>query len=366
MRTGDHLTDNFDWVLLATVLILCAVGVVNLYSATRLSSPDLYLTQLMWLGVGVLAATLAALFDYRIFERVAVPGYVVVCVTLVLVLLIGIKVYGSRRWLGFGGFTFQPSEFAKLAVIFVLAHYFHNDERLPRDGYSLWQLKGAFALLAVPFGLILREPDLGTGLMLLLVSAAMILFVRVRWQSLLIVFGTVAVAAPLAWFFGLHDYQKQRILSFVNPAADALGAGYHARQSVIAVGSGGLWGQGFMKGTQTQLDFLPEQHTDFIFSVFAEEWGFVASVAVLGLYFVILYRAAVIASKAKERFGALLAVGIAALLFWHVLVNVGMVLGLMPVVGVTLPFLSYGGSSLVAFMIGIGFLLNLSMRRYMF
>jgi len=366
MRTTDHFTDNFDWVLLGAVLLLCGIGVVNLYSATRLSSPGLYLTQLLWLGVGCTAAAVAALFDYRIYERVAVPGYVLLCMLLVLVLFVGIKVYGSRRWLGFGGFTFQPSEYAKLAVIFVLAHYFHNDERLPRDGYSLWQLKGAFALLAVPIGLILREPDLGTSLMVLAVGAAMILFVRVRWTALLAVFGTTAVAVPVVWFFGLHDYQKQRILSFVNPAADALGAGYHARQSVIAVGSGGLWGKGFMKGTQTQLDFLPEQHTDFIFSVFAEEWGFVASLAVLALYFVVLYRAVVIASRAKERFGALLAVGIGALLFWHVLVNVGMVLGLMPVVGVTLPFLSYGGSSLVAFMIGIGFLLNISMRRYMF
>jgi len=365
LRSGGRI-ENIDWYLLAAVAGLCVLGVVNLYSATRFSKPDLYVTQAAWIGLGVVVAVITAAFDYRIYERIAVPVYFLVGILLVLVLVAGTKVYGSRRWLGIGGLGIQPSELAKPALILMLAHYFHNDERLPSKGYSLWQLKWPLVMILVPVILILKEPDLGTAGVFLLIGASMVMFMGVNRKNLMVGAAALLIALPIAWFFLLHDYQRARIMSFVNPGADALGAGYHALQSMIAIGSGGLYGKGFMKGTQTQLDFLPEQHTDFIFSVFAEEWGFIFASLVILMYLVIIYRALVIAGRARERFGTLVAVGVASMVFWHVFINVGMVLGLMPVVGVTLPYFSYGGSSILMFMIGIGLLINISMRRYLF
>jgi rod shape determining protein RodA len=213
--------------------------------------------------------------------------------------------------------------------------------------------------------LILKQPDLGTAIILLLVFFSILIFVKIRWSSLLTIGLAGAAAVPLLWGF-LKEYQKRRILTFFNPDLDPLGAGYHLIQSKIAIGSGGIMGKGFMKGTQCKLGFLPEQQTDFIFSVLGEEWGLVGSLFVIGFYFILILWGLRIAVQAKDRFGAVLAFGVVAMLFWHVFINIGMVLGMMPVVGIPLPLVSYGGSFMISTLIGIGLLLNVSMRRFLF
>ena len=222
-----------------------------------------------------------------------------------------------------------------------------------------------FLLLLLPMGLILKQPDLGTAIILLLVFFSILIFVKIRWSSLLTIGLAGGAAVPLLWSF-LKEYQKKRIITFFNPDLDPLGAGYHLIQSKIAVGSGGIIGKGFMKGTQCKLGFLPEQQTDFIFSALGEEWGLIGSLFIVGLYFVLILWGLRIAVQAKDRFGAILAFGVVAMLFWHVFINIGMVLGMMPVVGIPLPLLSYGGSFLISTLIGVGLLLNVSMRRYLF
>ncbi|MFW6099509.1 MAG: rod shape-determining protein RodA, partial [Thermodesulfobacteriota bacterium] len=262
-----------------------------------------------------------------------------------------------------GPVSFQPSEFAKIAVVLVLAKFF--GERGGNREYRLRDLWQPFILIMIPCGLILKEPDLGSALFLGLVSFSMILFVKVHWKSILIFLFSGMAAAPLIWF-RLKEYQQMRILTFLRPDMDPLGAGYHINQSKIAIGSGCLWGKGFLNGTQTRLHFLPEQHTDFAFSVLAEEWGMVGAVALLMIYLFMIFWGLNIVKSSKDRFGAVLAFGIVAVIFWQVVINVGMVTGLLPVVGIPLILFSYGGSSLVTTMGVVGLLMNISMRRFMF
>jgi rod shape determining protein RodA len=229
----------------------------------------------------------------------------------------------------------------------------------------LKQILFPFLLLLLPVALILKQPDLGTAIILLLVFFSILIFVKIRWSSLLTIGLAGGVAVPLLWSF-LKEYQKKRIITFFNPDLDPLGAGYHLIQSKIAMGSGGILGKGFMNGTQCKLGFLPEQQTDFIFSALGEEWGLIGSLFVIGIYFILILWGLRITVQAKDRFGAILAFGVVAMLFWHVFINIGMVLGMMPVVGIPLPLLSYGGSFILSTLIGIGLLLNVSMRRYLF
>jgi rod shape determining protein RodA len=275
----------------------------------------------------------------------------------------GIITSGAQRWVKIGPLSFQPSEFVKISLILAMAKFFHRPPH-PK-GYSLRQLLLPFFLLLLPMVLILKQPDLGTAIILLLVSFSILIFVKIRWSSLLTIGLAGGVAVPLFWGF-LKEYQKKRIITFFNPDLDPLGAGYHLIQSKIAMGSGGILGKGLMKGTQCKLGFLPEQQTDFIFSALGEEWGLVGSLLVVGLYFVLILWGLRVAVQAKDRFGAILAFGVVAMLFWHVFINIGMVLGMMPVVGIPLPLLSYGGSFILSTLIGVGFLLNVSMRRYLF
>jgi rod shape determining protein RodA len=270
---------------------------------------------------------------------------------------------GAQRWVRIGSISFQPSEFIKLSFILVMARFFHRPPS--REGYSLKDLPLPFVLLLLPMGLILRQPDLGTAIILLLVFFSILIFVKIRWSTLLTIGLVGAAIVPLCWNF-LKEYQKRRILTFFNPELDPLGAGYHIIQSKIAVGSGGILGKGILKGTQCRLGFLPEQQTDFIFSALGEEWGLIGSLIIVGLYFILILWGLRIAVQSKDRFGAILSFGVVAMLFWHIFINIGMVLGVMPVVGIPLPLLSYGGSFLVSTFIGIGLLLNVSMRRYLF
>ena len=304
-----------------------------------------------------------ALFDYRHLEYVGVFGYIGCVALLAGVLLFGKTSMGATRWINLGLFNLQPSEIMKLLIIIALATYLSRHET--PDGYSLKELIAPGLLLGIPVVLIIKQPDLGTAMLLLFIGVTMALFAGIR-RSALVVLGLAASGAMVGGWFLLHGYQKDRIRTFLDPERDPLGTGYHIIQSKIAVGSGGFWGKGFMQGTQSQLSFLPERHTDFAFSVFAEEWGLFGSFMLLGLYLLIVLWGIHIARKAGSSFGMYLAIGITAMIFWHIIVNLGMVIGLLPVVGVPLPLFSYGGTSMVTTMIGIGLLLNISMRRFMF
>jgi rod shape determining protein RodA len=315
------------------------------------------------MGVGLLVALSVTLLDTRNFQRLAWVFYVTVLVLLVLVLVKGRWIMGARRWLQLGPVNFQPSELAKIAVALALASWFHQDAEKRKDGYGLLGLVVPLAITLVPAVLVLKQPDLGTALIVASVGFTMILFARVRWKTLAVL-AAVGIGGALLAYPHLKPYQKKRVEMFFNPEGDTLGAGYHAMQSRIAVGSGQGLGKGWGQGTQTYLSFLPEQHTDFIFSVWAEERGFLGCLLLLALYFVLVASAIDIAGNARDRFGHFVAAGITGMLFWHVVINIGMVIGLLPVVGVTLPLMSYGGSSVVAIYTGLGLLANVGMRRF--
>ncbi len=302
-------------------------------------------------------------YDYRHLEKLGYPLYILSILTLVVVIVAGKTVAGSRRWLPLGPLSFQPAELAKIAVILALATYFNRRPRLEAMGLKDLVIPGLLVL--VPVALIIKQPDLGSGILLALVAGSMILFVGVRWRTLAGLALSMALCSPVVWML-LKAYQRQRVLTFVNPEKDPLGAGYHILQSMIAVGSGQFWGKGFLRGTQSQLYFLPEQHTDFVFSVFAEEWGFVGSTVLLLLFAGLALWGLRVARDCKDRFGHFLALGVTALIFWQIFVNLCMVTGVMPVVGIPLPLFSYGGSSLVTTLLGLGFLFNIRMRRYLF
>jgi rod shape determining protein RodA len=261
-----------------------------------------------------------------------------------------------------GPVSIQPSELAKIAVIIILARYYSKHANI--GGLNLRELFIPFVLAIIPFILIVKQPDLGTGMIVLLIAGSMTIFVKIERRSLLCIITSCTIVVPLVWFF-LKGYQKQRILTFLDPERDPLGAGYHVIQSKIAIGSGMISGKGFLKGTQNALAFLPEQHTDFIFSVLAEEWGFVGAFLLLCLFLIFIIWGLNIAYRCREPFGTIIAVGVTAMIFWQVFINIAMTMGLMPIVGVTLPFISYGGSSVITTMICVGLLLNISMRRFL-
>jgi rod shape determining protein RodA len=280
---------------------------------------------------------------------------------LVAVLVLGKSVYGAKRWLSLGFLNLQPSELAKISILLLGAKLLSKES----ENLDWGSLAKILAIGALPAGLVILEPDLGSGLSLILLLGGIIIFRGLTTKVIKTAVIVFPFLVPLGWFV-LHDYQKQRILTFLNPGRDPLGAGYHIIQSQIAIGSGRFWGKGFLSGTQSQLRFLPEKHTDFAFSVFGEEWGFFGSVFLLLLFCLFLYQIFVTARGAKDRFGAFLAAGVFFYFFWQILINMGMVLGLMPVVGIPLPFISYGGSSTLVNFCLVGLVLNVSMRRYIF
>lgn len=357
--------DTFDWTLFVTTAAIAVVGVVNLYSATSaagLALRDVYLQQIYWLTLGAGVAVLIAAIDYRHFERYGWVAYGAGLVLLVLVFLLGREIRGSQRWIPVGGFSLQPSELMKVCLIIALAKHLHNDPRT--EGRTLKDLIIPGIILAAPLLLILAQPDLGTALLLVFIFATIMVLTHLKMRSLVTLVVSLAVSAPLTWQYLLKDYQRERLTSFLGPEDDLLDSGWHAHQAKVAIGSGGFTGKGFMQGTQNQHKFLPDQHTDFPFPVWAEEQGLLGSLFLLGLYLLLILWALKIASDAKDRFGAVVAVGVAALIFWQTVINLGMVCGLLPVVGITLPLFSYGGSSVLTIMIGIGLLMNISMRRY--
>jgi rod shape determining protein RodA len=362
-----RLVQYFDWGLLILTFLVVGIGLVALYSAvtagTSTLQKSLYLKQLIWYFAGLTMMVVSFLFNYKLLDRWA-PAIYVGCICLLIgVLLFGKYVGGSRRWLSFGPVSIQPSELVKIAVILILARYYarHANDR----GLSLGELFTPLVLTVLPFLLIVKQPDLGTAMLVVLIAGSMTVFVKIERRSFIYLFSACSVSVPLVWFL-LKGYQKQRILTFLDPDRDPLGAGYHIIQSKIAIGSGMIFGKGFLKGTQNALSFLPEHHTDFIFSVLAEEWGFVGSLFILLVFLILIIWGLSVAHGCRDPFGIILSTGITAMIFWQVFINIGMVMGLMPVVGVPLPFISYGGSSVVSLMICIGILMNISMRRFMF
>ena len=362
-----RLLQCFDWGLLILTLAVGGAGLIALYSAVSAGSaePDILLfkKQLIWYGGGLVIMAFCFMVDYKQIERFANLIYLASVASLIAVFFFGKYVGGSRRWLPLGPFSLQPSEMAKVAVIIILARYYAKV--ITTEGLSLRDLTVPALLTGIPFALIVRQPDLGTAMVIALIAGVITLFVKIERRTLIWLVVTCAMTVPLVWFF-LRGYQKQRILTFLNPDRDPLGAGYHIIQSKIAIGSGMLTGKGFLKGTQNALSFLPEQHTDFIFSVLAEEWGLAGTLTVILLFLVIIAWGLNIAGRCRDPFGIILSVGVTTMIAWQVLINIGMVMGLMPVVGVTLPFVSYGGSSIITMMMGVGLLMNVSMRRFKF
>ena len=369
MIRSDSLTtrdrDHFDWPLFIAAVSIALLGVVNLYSATSVYSgarAELYISQVYWLFVGGILGGVLIAVDYRHLERLGYVFYTFGVFSLALVFVLARDVRGSARWIEFGSFRFQPSEFMKIFLVIALAKYLHDDPR--NEGRTLRDLAIPTALTAVPALLVLRQPDLGTASILVLVFLTIAAVTRVRWKSVALFVGTVVCAAPIVWTYVLLPYQRARITTFLNPEDDILRSGWHAHHSRVAIGNGGVFGSGYLKGSQNQFLFLPDQFTDFPFPVFAEEWGLVGCVILVCLYAFVAIWGIRVASQAKDRFGAVLGVGCAAIIFWHALINVGMTSGVLPVVGVTLPLFSYGGSSVTTVMVALALLMSVSMRRY--
>ena len=335
---------------------------VHSASGTRLEDglafSGFYQRQLIWGVCGLACMLLAMSFDYRQLRNLAWPFFLISLALLLLVPVAGKTVYGAKRWLSLGFMSIQPSELAKLAVLVLAARL------LARDGRPLgWKdFSAVLAVGLVPAALIVTQPDLGTTLMILLILGGMILFHGLKGYVLKTCLLAVPCAAAFMWFVGMHDYQRQRILTFLDPGNDPRGTGYHILQSRIAIGSGQLWGKGFKEGTQSQLRFLPERHSDFAVAVFGEEWGFVGCVALVTLFCLFLLSIFSTAIHAKDRFGSMLVVGVFFYFFWQIFINMGMVIGLMPVVGIPLPFISYGGSATLVNFTLLGIVLNVSMQ----
>ena len=357
---------EFDYGLVAIVGVIILMGLFVIYSASYqkyvLSGTNLSLRQLQSGIIGILIA--AAVFRVG-YQRIIDFGYYIFginVVLLLLVLFVGDMRYGARRWIEIGSFAFQPSEFAKITFIFALAKYLGDI----KDGIgSPKALIAPFAMALVPMLLIFKEPDLGTALVFVPVLFAMLFIAGARLKYLMILIGSGLACAPFLWFF-LKEYQRNRLMVFINPNLDPLGAGYTIIQSKIAIGSGGIIGKGWLAGTQNQLNFLPERHTDFIFSVVGEEWGFIGGALLLFLFYRFVGKGIRIAETTSDTYGKALAYGITTMFAVHVIVNIGMVCGIMPVVGLPLPFVSYGGSFLIMSLACVGILENIKNKRKVF
>ncbi|HUC86929.1 MAG TPA: rod shape-determining protein RodA [Candidatus Saccharimonadales bacterium] len=354
---------NFDWLLLGIALLLTVIGLIVIYStsfkAIDLVTPVDATHQLIFAIISLVALVVVARMDYRGWNRAVPVLYVLMLISLVAVLLHGKAALGATRWINVGFFQFQPSEFAKLVIIMVLARYFSaNYDFMENPRHLVISL----LYVLVPIGLVMAQPDIGTALVLGGIWVVMAIVARIRLSYLAAMAAAVVVAVPLV-IPHLKPYQKARLEVFLNPTADKLGAGYNVVQATIAVGSGQLYGRGLDAGTQSQLNFLPSQQTDFIFAVLGEKLGFIGAALVVLLFLALLLRGIIIASRASDRFGMFLGVGIVTMLLLHVFVNIGMNVGLLPVTGIPLPFISYGGTSLLVSLVAVGLLESIAMRR---
>ncbi|HMK60490.1 MAG TPA: rod shape-determining protein RodA [Dissulfurispiraceae bacterium] len=364
-----RLIRNFDWITLLVILLLTIAGVMTIYSATRPAvgmgeQPDFYYKQLVWLGLSLVMLFAMTLFDYIWLYRLSYPFYAVGILLLVIVLAMGKSSMGAQRWLNLGLFSFQPSEFFRILFIIAFSSYLAN---LGEDRLGSLPAMGFLMFCIVPLVLLVKQPDLGTAILLLALFSTLLISQGISRKVMVmaVIIGLIALpfVGHIVWD-GMKDYQKNRLIAFMDPEVDPSGIGYHISQSKITIGSGQLLGKGYLNGTQGPLRFLPEKHTDFIFAVFAEEWGFAGCVVLLGAYFVLFLRGLDTAAKAKDQVGRLMAIGITAMFFVYFVVNIGMTLGIMPVVGIPLPFVSYGGTSLLSNYISAGILISIRTRRF--
>lgn len=353
---------DFDWVLLAFVLIICTCSVVEVYSTTYGTKfAGAHIRQIYWILGGLVLMFLISLINYQILVENSHWLYIAAVVALLAVTFFGKKYLGARRWIQLpGGQHFQPSEWVKLVLILVLAKYFSEVQ----ERASLSDIAKAGLIAAVPMLLVLKQPDLGTALTYVPVAVMALFLGGIQFRhAAMILIVTAGISVPI-WQYGLKQYQRERLSTFLHPDDDAQKRGYQVKQSKIAVGSGGIWGKGIRKGTQTQGSFLPEPHTDFIMAAWAEEQGFVGAIALLLLYFMVLVRLIHNAQTAPDRAGGFVVMGVVAVLLFHILVNAGMVVGFMPVTGIPLPLMSYGGSSMLFTFLALGIVMNIRMRRF--
>jgi len=351
---------TLNWLMVFLICLVASGGFAMLYSAAGGDFDPWASRQMTRFGIGLLGMVVVALIDIRVWFALAYPFYLVSLGLLVAVELVGAAGGGAQRWIDLGPFLLQPSELMKVAIVLALARYFHGLTH-QQIGNPLYLIP-ALVLVFAPAGLVLKQPDLGTALLIVALGGAMFFLAGVRLWKFALVVVAGAGAVPILWQY-LHGYQRQRILTFLDPSTDPLGSGYHILQSQIALGSGGMFGKGFMQGTQAGLNFLPEKQTDFIFTMMAEEFGFVGGIVLLSLYFLILAYGYLIAFRARQPFGRLVVLGVMTTFFLYIFINVAMVMGLIPVVGVPLPLISYGGTALLALLFGFGLVLNVFIHR---
>jgi rod shape determining protein RodA len=352
---------QINWLLIVLISMIACVGFAMLYSAANGNIDPWASRQMVRYGAGLVLMLLIAVIDIRAWLRHAYLIYTAALVLLIAVEVIGVVGMGAQRWVDLGLFQLQPSEVMKIALVLALARFYHGIA-LEEVGRIRW-LVVPMVLIMVPVALVMRQPDLGTAILLLATATAILLLAGVRMWKFAVLFGTILAAIPIAWRFMLHGYQKDRVLTYLNPERDPLGAGYHIMQSKIALGSGGLFGKGFMQGTQSHLAFLPERQTDFIFTMLAEEFGLIGCLGLLSLYILVIVYGYAIALRSRNQFGRLLATGMITTFFLYVFINMAMVMGLIPVVGVPLPLVSYGGTSMMSLLIGFGLILSVYVHR---
>ena len=360
---GPPLTEkllSINWVLVLLVTVVASIGFAMLYSAAQGSYDPWASRQMLRFGIGLCVLIVVALIDIRIWMRFAYVIYGASFLMLVAVEVMGVVGMGAQRWINLGFIRLQPSEVMKIALVLALARYFHGATL--EDVGRPTRLILPIAMVLLPVGLVMRQPDLGTAMMLMMVAGGIFFIAGVRLWKFLVVIAMGAAAVPIGWSL-LHEYQRNRILTFLDPERDPLGAGYHILQSQIALGSGGVFGKGFMQGTQAHLNFLPERQTDFIFTMLAEEMGMVGGLTLLLLFVVVILYGVVIGLRSRTHFGRILAVGLSFNLFLYVFINVAMVMGLIPVVGVPLPLISYGGTVMLSAMAGFGFIICVYVHR---
>lgn len=361
----EKLWKNINVTVLLLPILIMGIGLLNLYSISfreTAGKDNFFLMQMLWGAVGLGGACILCFLPNRLLYYLSIPFYAGTLFLLLCVFVFGVKSFGAKRWLDLGFLSLQPSELMKHAIIFMLARYFGSN--LVRTSYRFGDLLTPFFIVGIPAGMIILQPDLGTAMIAVLAGLSVFIAIRIEKKTLITLITLVVILIPCAWFFVLKDYQKERVISFLNPMRDPMGSGYHAIQSTISIGSGRLFGKGFYRGTQAHLDFLPANHTDFVFSVFAEEWGFFYSVGLILLYTGLIVCGFITAKEAGNRFGSYLALGATTILFWHAFINIGMVMGLLPVVGVPLPFFSYGGTAMVSSWFSIGIFLNVRRNRF--
>lgn len=365
---GQSENKKFDYNFALIILALNVVGLINLYSATggvnSTGISRVFWQQMVWLGMGWTVYLIVTFLNYNIIKNWATHIYVINLLFLVAVIFVGKKSLGAQRWVDLGFFKFQPSETMKVALVLVVAKIL--TQRIRPEGMGLKDLITPLVIIFIPFAITVIQPDLGTSLLYLAVVGTAMLFVKIKRSVIIAALLSVAIALPIVWKFGLHDYQRGRVLTFMSPGRDPRGAGYNSIQSKIAVGSGQIFGKGFRKGTQSQLEFLPERHTDFIFSVLSEEHGFVGSLTTLALFGVLFILGIRIAQNTKDPYACIVVVGLMSIMFWHFFINIGMVMGILPIVGVPLPLISYGGSSLLTTMASLGLISSISYNRSLF